>query len=148
MGLFKDCGCGCNGKKQEDKLIISIISALTFFVVANPATFRFVRGILGSSIASSNGCSTTLGLIVHSIVFMFIVWGMMNIKKDAPSCSKADASPVEKKEKKEKKEKVLVSMTDAPSPEPGFKEPEIATKVNTGKVLEPFEIGVDGGLFN
>ena len=37
---------------------------------------------------------------------------------------------------------------DAPSPEPGFKEPEIATKVETGKVLEPFEIGVDGGLFN
>ena len=145
MGLFKDCGCGCNGKKQEDKLIISIISALTFFVVANPATFRFVRGILGSWIASSNGCSTTLGLIVHSIVFMFIVCGMMNIKKDAPSCSKADASPVEEKEKREK---VLVSMTDAPSPEPGFKEPEIATKVNTGKVLEPFEIGVDGGLFN
>ena len=145
MGLFKDCGCGCNGKKQEDKLIISIISALTFFVVANPATFRFVRGILGSWIASSNGCSTTLGLIVHSIVLMFIVWGMMNIKKDAPSCSKADASPVEKNEKREK---VLVSMTDAPSPEPGFREPEIATKVNTGKVLEPFEIGVDGGLFN
>ena len=82
---------------------------------------------------------------MHSIVFMFIVWGMMNIKKDAPSCSKADASPVEKKEKKEK---VLVSMTDAPSPEPGFKEPEVATKVETGKVLEPFEIGVDGGLFN
>ena len=104
MGLFKDCGCGCNGKKQEDKLIISIISALTFFVVANPATFRFVRGILGSWIASSNGCSTTLGLIVHSIVFMLIVWGMMNIKKDAPSCSKADASPVEKKEKKEEGE--------------------------------------------
>jgi len=145
MGLFKDCGCGCNGKKQEDKFIISIISALTFFVVANPATFRFVRGILGSWIASSNGCSTTLGLIVHSIVFMFIVWGMMNIKKDAPPCSKADASPVAKKEKKEK---VLVSMTDAPSPEPGFKEPEVATKVETGKVLEPFEIGVDGGLFN
>jgi len=36
MGLFKDCGCGCNGKKQENKLIISIISALTFFIVANP----------------------------------------------------------------------------------------------------------------
>jgi len=145
MGLFKDCGCGCNGKKQEDKFIISIISALTFFVVANPATFRFVRGILGSWIASSNGCSTTLGLIVHSIVFMFIVWGMMNIKKDAPPCSKADASPVAKKEKGTK---VLVSMSDAPSPEPGFKEPEVATKVETGKVLEPFEIGVDGGLFN
>jgi len=143
MGLFKDCGCGCKGKKQEDKFIISIISALTFFVVANPATFRFVRGILGSRIASSNGCSTTFGLIVHSIVFMLIVWGMMNIKKDTPSCS----AGVESKNGK-KGTKIIVPMAEAPSPEPGFKEPELATKTDTGKILKPFEIGVDGGLFN
>ena len=36
MGLFKDCGCGCNGKKQEEKLIISIISGLTFFMLRTP----------------------------------------------------------------------------------------------------------------
>ena len=36
MGIFKDCGCGCNGRKQEEKLITSIISGLTFFVIANP----------------------------------------------------------------------------------------------------------------
>jgi len=143
MGLFKDCGCGCKGKKQEDKFIISIISALTFFVVANPATFRFVRGILGSRIASSNGCSTTFGLIVHSIVFMLIVWGMMNIKKDTPSCSAVAESKNGKKGTK-----IVVPVAEAPSPEPGFKEPEPATKTDTGKVLEPFEIGVDGGLFN
>jgi|TARA_Y100000992_G_scaffold208769_1_gene143102 hypothetical protein len=147
MGLFKDCGCGCKGKKQEDKFIISIISALTFFVVANPATFRFVRGILGSRIASSNGCSTTFGLIVHSIVFMLIVWGMMNIKKDGPSCS-ASAAVEPVKEEKKKGTKIVVPVAEAPSPEPGFKEPELATKTDTGKVLEPFEIGVDGGLFN
>ena len=86
MGLFKDCGCGCNGKKQENKFLISIISALTFFVVANPMTFRLVRGMLGSRIASPNGCPTTFGLTIHAIVFMFIVWGMMNIQRDKPSC--------------------------------------------------------------
>ena len=36
LGLFKDCGCGCGGQKQEDKLVISIISGMTFFIVANP----------------------------------------------------------------------------------------------------------------
>ena len=45
MGLFKDCGCGCNGKKQEQKFLISIMSALVFFVVANPETFRIMRKV-------------------------------------------------------------------------------------------------------
>ena len=62
MGLFKDCGCGCNGKKQQDKLVISIISALTFFVIANPEAFRVVRRVLGSRIATPTGCPSTLGL--------------------------------------------------------------------------------------
>jgi len=38
-------------------------------------------------------------------------------------------------------------MAEAPVPEPGFKEPKIPEKTDTGKILEPFEIGVDGGLF-
>jgi hypothetical protein len=82
MGLFKDCGCGCNGKKQEEKLIISIISGLTFFIVANPETFRIVRRILGSWISTPTGCPSTLGLLVHTLVFILVVWGMMNIKKE------------------------------------------------------------------
>ena len=82
MGLFKDCGCGCNGKKQEDKFIISIISGLTFFVIANPETFRLVRRVLGPSIATPNGCPSTFGLVIHTIVFTLIVWAMMNVKKE------------------------------------------------------------------
>ena len=142
MGFFKDCGCGCKGKKQQDKFVISIISALTFYVIANPMTFRFVRGILGSNIASPNGCPTACGLVVHSIVFMFVVWGMMNIKKEKPcACgSRNRARAVGTKV-------VVPPMSEAPSPKPKFKEPEIP-KVDTGKVLESFEIGVDGGLFN
>ena len=82
MGLFKDCGCGCNGQKQQEKLIISIISGLTFFIVANPETFRIVRAILGSWISTPTGCPSTLGLLVHTLVFILVVWGMMNIKKE------------------------------------------------------------------
>lgn len=82
MGLFKDCGCGCNGKKQEEKFIISIISGLTFFIVANPETFRLVRRVLGPRIATPTGCPSTMGLLVHTLVFILVVWGMMNIKKE------------------------------------------------------------------
>ena len=55
MGIFKDCGCGCNGRKQEEKLITSIISGLTFFVIANPETFRLMRSVFGSRIATPTG---------------------------------------------------------------------------------------------
>jgi hypothetical protein len=90
MGLFKDCGCGCNGKKQEEKLITSVISGLTFFVVANPETFRLVRRVLGPGIATPTGCPSTVGLLVHSVVFILIVWAMMNVKKDVKPLIKKD----------------------------------------------------------
>ena len=50
--------------------------------------------------------------------------------------------------KAKKGTKTVVPMAEAPDPKPGFKEDKIPEKVDTGKVLEPFEIGVDGGLFN
>lgn len=83
MGLFKDCGCGCNGKKQEAKFILSIISALVFFIVANPETFKLVRRLVGSWVATPTGCPSMMGLLLHAVVFMLVVWGMMNIRKEA-----------------------------------------------------------------
>lgn len=83
MGLFKDCGCGCDGKKQEYKFMISLMSALVFFIVANPDTFRLMRALLGSWVSGPNGCPTTGGLILHTIVFMLVTWGMMNIKRES-----------------------------------------------------------------
>ena len=80
--LFKDCGCGCKGKKQEHKFIISVMSALIFFVVANPETFRAVRGIAGNWVSSPTGCPTIGGLAFHALVFMLVVWGLMNIRRE------------------------------------------------------------------
>ena len=99
MGLFKDCGCGCNGQKQQEKFITSLVSGLTFFIIANPETFRLVRRVLGPRIATPNGCPSTLGLLVHSLVFILVVWGMMNIKKDIPNIKKSPcASGCDEKE--------------------------------------------------
>jgi hypothetical protein len=147
MGLFKDCGCGCNGRKQEEKLIISIISGLTFFIVANPETFRIVRTILGSWISTPTGCPSTLGLLVHTLVFILIVWGMMNIKKDGgcPSKKKGCGCGGAKKGTK-----VIVAppvpMEEAPDPRPEFGEPQIEM-VDSGRILEPMPVDSDGTLF-
>ena len=80
MGVFKDCGCGCNGKRAQDKFVYSMISAVIFFSIANPATFRLMRRVLGKWVSSPNGCPSIKGLALHSVVFLLIVWGLMQVK--------------------------------------------------------------------
>ena len=148
MGLFKDCGCGCNGEKQQEKFLISVISGLTFFIVANPETFRLVRRVLGPRIATPTGCPSTMGLLVHTLVFIFVVWGMMNIKKEGKKKSGdcgCDKKGVKKGEKVVVKPPVL--MVEAPDAEPGFAEPQIEL-TDTGRNLAPMSINSDGMLFN
>ncbi len=82
MGLFKDCGCGCGGAEQKKKFMTSLLSAFLFFIVANPETFILVRRVFGTWVASATGYPTIFGLILHAFVFMLIVWGLMNLKRE------------------------------------------------------------------
>lgn len=59
------------------------MSAMVFFVIANPDTFRLTRAIFGKWISSPTGCPSGKGLMFHTIVFLLVVWGMMNVKKEA-----------------------------------------------------------------
>ena len=146
MGLFKDCGCGCDGKKQEHKFLISIMSALVFFVVANPETFRVMRKVFGSWVSSPTGCPSTGGLALHTIVFMLVTWAMMNIKRE----EYAPFEPVD--------EEVVgpspvpgpapgltppPKMVDMPSPLPGMSEEQFST-FDSGMKLESMDLTTDG----
>lgn len=131
MGMFKDCGCGCNGQKQEQKFIISLMSAILFFIVANPDTFRLMRTILGSWVSGPNGCPTTAGLILHTVVFMLITWGMMNIKKEKYEAEKppeivvmgpSPVGPSPVGPSPELPVEAPPRMADMPSPQPGMAE--------------------------
>ena len=136
MGLFKDCGCGCNGKKQQEKFITSLISGLTFFVIANPETFRLVRRVLGPGIATPNGCPSTMGLLVHSVVFILIVWAMMNVKKEMPKL------PQIKERVKRDEDKVTPPQRQADIVmEPGMMDDPF---VDTGLRLESHDINTEG----
>lgn len=49
-----------------------VTAALLFFIVANPLTYQLVDSLLGplvGRIAGPGGAPTTLGLIVHSLVY-------------------------------------------------------------------------------
>jgi hypothetical protein len=132
MGLFKDCGCGCNGRKQQEKFITSLISGLTFFIIANPETFRLVRRVLGPGIATPTGCPSTMGLLVHSAVFILVVWGMMNVKKDIP-----ELSAIKEKVKREEEKMVPPPKQVDVVMEPGMVDPAF---VDTGIQLGSMDL--------
>ena len=62
---------------------ISLFSALILILVINPHTYMFTEKVFGSllgKISHTNGCPTTLGLVVHTIVFILLIRGSMNLK--------------------------------------------------------------------
>ena len=142
MGLFKDCGCGCDGRKQQEKFVTSLISGLTFFIIANPETFRLVRRVLGPGIATPTGCPSTVGLLVHSIVFILVVWAMMNVKNELPPLKEK----IVEEEEEEDPDRFIVPpkrMVDIVA-EPGMEDPKF---VDTGLQLKAHNINDEGAVF-
>ena len=78
--LFKDCGCGCNGKKQEEKFMASLMAGAVFFLIANPEVYRVTRKLIGNWVATPTGCPSTKGLLLHAVVFFLITWVLMNVQ--------------------------------------------------------------------
>jgi hypothetical protein len=65
------------------KIIATLQAVIVFLLVSIPFTYKLTNGLLGGifgKLADGSGCPTTLGLIVHSIVYGLIVYGLMHIK--------------------------------------------------------------------
>jgi hypothetical protein len=61
---------------------ISIFSAFIFILVINPYTYMLTQNLLGGilgKIAETNGCPTMRGLILHTIVYILLVRGSMDL---------------------------------------------------------------------
>ena len=61
---------------------ISIFSAFIFIAVIHPYTYRLTQNVLGGllgKLAERNGCPTTRGLVVHTLVYILLVRGSMNL---------------------------------------------------------------------
>jgi len=139
MGFFKDCGCGCNGAKAQQKFIISFMSALVFFIIANPDTFRATRSIFGSWISSPTGCPTMRGLAFHTIVFMLVTWAMMNIKKEGYSIEEDVVIDAIGPSPEEVMTPPPPKMVDMPTPLPGFAEDQFQM-FDSGVELAPLDV--------
>jgi hypothetical protein len=49
-----------------------ILPFVLFVILANPETFKIVRGILGNWVSSSYGVPTLPGLLLHALVFVVL----------------------------------------------------------------------------
>jgi len=65
----------------HEKMRISALSAAIFYIVANPATFKFMSRMLGGWVADSSGCPTAMGLLLHTAVFVLVIYLTMNNRK-------------------------------------------------------------------
>jgi len=64
------------------KVKYSLYSALIFFLIANPETYRFTQSVFGSFIASKSGSPTSYGFFLHTIVFFLAILGLMMFPSD------------------------------------------------------------------
>jgi hypothetical protein len=61
----------------DRKMQISLYSAVLFLVISSPQLYKFTDKIfstLGVDLADLNGCPTTQGLLLHTIVFGIVVY--------------------------------------------------------------------------
>lgn len=59
------------------KLKHSLYGTLIFYLISSPAMYSLVGSIFGSSVASSAGCPTVMGVVLHSLVFCAALVGVM-----------------------------------------------------------------------
>lgn len=73
----------CSGHSTNWKVMASVQSALIFAIIASPQLFGVMQGLLGSlfRITTAAGVPTTLGLLLHAVVYGLIVYGLMAYKK-------------------------------------------------------------------
>lgn len=63
---------------MDRKVFATLQAILVFYIVSHPVVYRMTTSLVGG-LATSSGCPTTVGLIVHSLVFGGIVYGLMTV---------------------------------------------------------------------
>jgi hypothetical protein len=67
---------------MDIKWQISLFSALIFLLVVHPMTYKLTQKLFGGflgKIADPSGCPTTIGLALHTIVYILLVRGSMDV---------------------------------------------------------------------
>lgn len=72
-----EAGSPSSFKKWE----ITLFSAFIFLLVVNPYTYNVTNSLLGGLIGpiARNGCPTTIGLLLHTLVYILLVRFSMDL---------------------------------------------------------------------
>lgn len=66
--------------RLTQKQSATLQAVLLFFLISNPMTYRLTNSLLGGLVgrlADPGGCPTSRGIVIHSVVFGMIVYGLM-----------------------------------------------------------------------
>jgi len=74
MGTFLDCGCGCDGVRQEKKFILALMYTIVFFIFASPMAYKATYSLFGVTGMAQ--------FVLHGIFFLFVIWTSLNIKNE------------------------------------------------------------------
>jgi hypothetical protein len=67
---------------MDPKLMYTLQAAILFLIVSSPVMYRLVEAVFGRLFTVSvNGCPTTAGLVLHTIVFALLVYILMVVQK-------------------------------------------------------------------
>jgi hypothetical protein len=62
----------------------SFYSALVFFLMANPETFKVTQMLFGGLFTVATGsCPTPMGLFLHTLLFFLVLLGLMLFPRDS-----------------------------------------------------------------
>lgn len=75
------------------KFKYSLYSALLFFLVASPTSFRLTARLFGGAVASKGGCPTAVGFALHTFVFLVALYGLMSLPQDEKMTNSRKFSP-------------------------------------------------------
>jgi hypothetical protein len=68
--------------RLTQKQSATLQAVLLFFLISNPFTYRLTNSLLSGltgRLADPAGCPTSLGILVHSVVFGVIVYALMRV---------------------------------------------------------------------
>ena len=74
---FLSMGSSMSETERMMKLKNSVYASLVFFLVSSPIMYALTSKLFGRTIASSAGCPTTTGVVVHAAVYGLLLVGLM-----------------------------------------------------------------------
>jgi len=79
----KECKHGVCEKPNFDKWKYTLYTTVIFLIVVSPYTYQITNKLFSKligTVASVNGSPTTVGIVLHAVVFTLLLRGLMELK--------------------------------------------------------------------